>query len=119
MGWLKKSVMDQKKLFIDLWKSNDYTMTTICRKLQISRPTGYKLIYDYEDFGEKAFFELSRAPINTPHKTNPKIELQIVKLRTKYPNWGARELKVLMERRFPKSNIPSETTINAILKRNG
>jgi len=119
MGWLKKSVMDQKKLFIDLWQSNDYTMTTLCKKFRISRPTGYKLVYDFQDFGEDAYYDLSRAPINTPHKTDSRIENHIIKLRKKYPNWGARKLKVLMERRFPKSNIPSETTVNAILKRNG
>ncbi len=41
-----------------------------------------------------------------------------MKIRKKYPDWSARKLKVLLEERYPKKKFPSETTINAILKRN-
>ncbi len=53
-----------------------------------------------------------------PHKTPPNLELAIVKLRRKYPNWGAIKIRVLLEKKIKKSKIPSETTINAVLKRN-
>ena len=46
------------------------------------------------------------------------IEQKIIKLRKKYPDWGARKLKVLLEKNNLRKKIPPETTINAILKRN-
>ena len=46
------------------------------------------------------------------------MEPAIVQLRNKHPNWGARKLRVLLKKKETNKNIPSETTINAILKRN-
>ena len=46
------------------------------------------------------------------------MESAIIKLRKKYPDWGARKFKVLLIDKFDPNQIPSETTINAILKRN-
>lgn len=39
-------------------------------------------------------------------------------LRTKYKNWGARKIRKLLEAEYAVSEIPSEVTINNILRRN-
>ena len=118
MSWQTKSVMEQKTLFIKMWQSGDYTMSSLCNQFRISRPTGYKLINRYLSEGEGCLGVNSRAPHSTPHKTPEIVENAIIRIRKKYPNWGARKLKVLLEKQFRKQKIPSETTINAILKRN-
>ena len=118
MSWQTKSVMEQKILFIKMWESGDYTMTSLCKRFNISRPTGYKLTKKYLSEAEGCLRVNSRAPISTPHKTPKIVEDAVVRIRKKYPNWGARKLKVLLEKQFRKQKIPSETTINAILKRN-
>lgn len=101
-----------------MWESQAYTTNSLCKHFGISRTTGYKLINEYLEFGEECFFPRSKAPINIPHKTPIKIENGIIRLRKKHPNWGARKIKTLLEREFSIKEIPSETTINAILKRN-
>ena len=118
MSWETKSVMEQKELFMKMWESDDYTMTSLCERFKISRPTGYKLIKRYQKEGKGCLGFTSRAPNSTPHKTPKDVEDAIIKLRKKHPNWGARKLKVLLEKQFRKIKIPSETTINAVMKRN-
>lgn len=118
MSWYKKSVMDQKEMFIKMWESKSFTVCSLCERFGVSRTTGHKLIRKYLEVGESCFMEGSKAPNLIPHKTASEIEQAVIELRTKYKNWGARKIKVLLEKGFNKKEIPSETTVNAILKRN-
>ncbi len=119
MGWHSRSVMEEKLKFIRLWQSGEYTMSSLCDYFGVSRVTGYRLIKRFETEGETCLDPRSRRPHRIPHKTLPEIESAIVNLRTKHPNWGARKLIVLLGRTFKSEVIPSETTVNAILSRNG
>ncbi len=119
MGWQTKSVMEQKLRFIQLWLTGEYTVTGLCDSFGISRTTGYKLIDKYYEIGEEAFTVGSKAPLNIPHKTPIRVERKIVELRKKHETWGARKIRVLLKRHYKDERIPSETTINAIFKRNG
>ena len=118
MSWQTKSVMEQKILFIKMWQSGNYTMTSLCDRFNISRTTGHKLVKRFQAEGESCLNIKSTTPFSSPHKTPKKVERAIINLRKKYPNWGARKLKVLLENKVSSEKIPSETTINAILKRN-
>ncbi len=62
MGWQTQSVMEQKLRFIQLWLTDEYTVTGLCRSFGISRTTGYKLIDKYYELGEEAFTAGSKAP---------------------------------------------------------
>ena len=119
MSWIQKSVKMEKERFIKLWQSKKYTFGSLCESFDISRTTGYNLINKYELIGNECFNIQSKIPNNIPHKTPLKIEDSIIKLRNKYPLWGARKIKKLLERDYCENEIPSETTISAILKRNG
>lgn len=101
-----------------MWQSGNYTMTSLCERFNISRTTGHKLVKRFLTEGESCLKINATTPLTSPHKTPKKIERAIINLRQKYPNWGARKLKVLLENKVSNEKIPSETTINAILKRN-
>lgn len=101
-----------------MWQSGNYTMTSLCDRFNISRTTGHKLVKRFLDEGESCLKINSTTPLTSPNKTPKKVEDAIIKLRKKYPDWGARKLKVLLERKVFNEKIPSETTINSILKRN-
>jgi len=118
MSWSKLSVMDQKERFIMHWQSGAFTITELCEEFRISRVTGHRLIKRYKELGSSCFYELSKAPKNIPHKTPDYIEQSLIEHRKKHPDWGARKLKVLLSREFADQEIPSETTLNSILKRN-
>lgn len=118
MSWQKTSVMEEKERFIKMWESGVYYFNSLCKYFGISRAGGYKLISSYKKYGSSIFLGRSKRPYNVPHKTREEIENSIIVLRKKHENWGARKLKKLLEREYSKKEIPSETTINAILKRN-
>jgi len=117
MSWKTESVMEQKERFIRMWLGRNYTMTAMCQMFGISRVTGYNLVKDYKKRGKKSFESKSTAPKNIPHKTDSKVEKRLIELRKKHKNWGARKLKILLESEFKKEKIPSETTLNSLLKK--
>ena len=47
-----KSVMGQKLLFIKMWQSGDYTITSLCDRFNISRKIGHKLVKRFVREGE-------------------------------------------------------------------
>ena len=69
MPWKDTTIMEQKVEFINEWLSNQYTVTELCKAFEISRPTAYRLIKRYEEFGVDGLLEQSRSPINHPNKT--------------------------------------------------
>ena len=119
MGWQQTSVMEEKMKFIRAWRSDQYTITSLCEAFGISRVTGHRLIKRFEEEGEKGFEERSKRPRSVPHKTPKEVEDAIIQLRTKHKNWGARKFVELLKAEFKVEQIPSETTINNILSRNG
>lgn len=119
MGWKSTSPMEEKLKFIKAWESGAYTMRALCEAHGISRTTGHRLIKRYQEQGYDCLLLQSKRPRNIPHKTSVEIEEAIIGLRTKHKNWGARKLIVLLGREFSVDKIPSETTVNKILSRNG
>jgi len=119
MSWHKTSVMEEKMKFIRAWQSNQFSVKELCEAFGISRTTGHNLINRFEAEGENCFNLRSKRPKNVPHKTPIEIENAIVKLRNKHQHWGARKFIELLKSEFNVEQIPSETTVNAILSRNG
>lgn len=118
MCWEERTVMEQKEEFILLWKSGKYTVTNLCKIFNIARPTAYKYINRFSEFGYPGLLEKSRRPKNMPTKTPIYIEEKIIELKEKH-GWGAKKLRVLLEGEFPGVKLPKESTIGLILKRNG
>ena len=119
MSWQETSVMEEKMKFIRAWQSGEFTITALCDTFGISRTTGHKLINRFKKEGEACFNLQSKTPRRVPHKTPKVVEEAIVNLRKRHPNWGARKFAILLQGEFKVEEIPSETTINNILSRNG
>lgn len=119
MSWTKTTIMEEKMRFILAWKSNQFTVTQLCKDFHISRTTAYNLIKQFQLFGIKCFENKSKRPLNMPNKTPVKVEKAILKLKHKYPLWGARKIIKLLESKIDKQLIPCESTVNKILKNNG
>ncbi len=119
MPWKETTTMEQKIEFICEWRTGKYTITELCRNFEISRPTAYKLIDRFEKQGFEGLKEQSRTPRNHPRATAQNIVEKILELKSKYPRWGAKKIKVLMFNDFTEDDIPSVVTIHNILKKNG
>lgn len=119
MAWKVESVQDLKKQFVLLYQTGRFTMTDLCRQFNISRPTGYALLNRFDEEGWDSLEERSRRHTAHPWQTADHIENAILEERNRHPRWGARKLRVLLARRMPDEQLPSETTVNNILKKHG
>ena len=119
MPWKETTAMEQKIEFICEWRTGKYTITELCKNFEISRPTAYKLIHRFEKQGYEGLRYHSRTPRNHPNETKENVIKSILKLKGKYPLWGAKKIEKLLFNDFTRDDIPSVVTIHNILKKNG
>ena len=108
----------QRQHFYRDYASGQWSMSELCDRYQISRPTGYKWIDRIETEGLKAVEDRSRAPNRHPNRTPEHVEREILVLREKY-GWGATKLRQILKRRHPRRSLPARSTVNEILDRHG
>jgi transposase InsO family protein len=62
----------------------------------------------YRELGVEGLAEQSRRPHRSPSRTDAAFERQVVQLRLRYPDWGARKLRVVLAREgleLPRNTI--------------
>ena len=119
MPWKETTTMEQKIEFICEWRTGKYTITELCKGFEISRPTAYRLINNFEKHGFEGLKKRSFKPRDSPNKTKKIVEENILKLKDKYPLWGAKKIKKLLFNVCDEQDIPSVVTVHNILFRNG
>lgn len=116
MAWRSKGVMDQRIEFVIQASQGTESLSSLCRRYGISRPTGYLWLKRYRELGKiDGLGELSRRPHHCPSQTNRRLEEAVLKLKLRKKSWGARKLKVVLD---TKRLGLCERTIHRILKRN-
>ena len=108
----------QRQHFYRDYASGQWSMSELCDRYQVSRPTGYKWIDRIETEGLKAVGDRSRAPNRHPNRTPEHVEREILVLREKY-GWGATKLRQILKRRHPGRSLPARSTVNALLDQHG
>jgi transposase InsO family protein len=109
---------EQRRAFVDDYESGQWSMTELCQRYGISRPTGYKWVDRCEEKDGGGFIDRSRAPSACPHRTPPEMERRILALRENH-GWGAKKLLQALRKRHPEIALPARSTVNAILERHG
>ena len=118
MPWLEVSTMSERVNFFNLWESQSHTVSELCRLFGISRKTGYKWIKRGLEQGVDHLQEQSKRPKSSPIKTSEAVEKAIIRVRNKYPDWGGRKIKRVLENKGA-TGLPAVSTITEILRRNG
>lgn len=119
MAWKETTKMEQKIEFINEWRAGCYSLTELCRKFEISRPTAYKYIQRFQEEGLDGLEERNRAHRAHPAQISSIIEERIVVHRNKHPRWGGEKIWKLLHQDFSEVDVPSVSTVNRVLKRNG
>jgi transposase InsO family protein len=108
MAWKTMDVHEQRVRFVVEATQKTQTFRALCAAYEISRPTGYLWLRRYRQLGVEGIAERSRKPHRSPERTDLELERQVVQLRQRYPDWGARKLKVLLARQgveLPRNTI--------------
>lgn len=97
MAWGAVNVSQKRLEFVVRAASRQEAMRVLCREYGISPETGYKWLNRYLEAGHLAAVqEQSRRPLHSPGKTSASVERQVVALRRKHPDWGAKKLRILL-----------------------
>jgi len=110
------SVLDQRRRFVDDVRTGRWSMSDLCARYGISRPTGYLWRARYEAAGVAGLEPRSSTPQTCPHQTPAAIEAAVVAARRKY-GWGAKKLRRRLQDQAPEVDWPARSTINDILDR--
>ncbi len=87
----------------------------LCDEFGISEKTGYKWKNRFMEDGNKGLFEQSRSPNSHPNSVDEDTIIDIIKLKTAHPFWGAKKIRELFAKAHPEKNIPSLSSVNRIL----
>lgn len=118
MPWKEASIVSQRLEFVTLAVAEGANIRRLCRRFGISAKTGYKWIQRFQEGGEGALQDRSRRPHSSPQRTPQTIQRAVLQVRDRHPVWGARKIRARLEAQG-MSDLPSVSTITAILWRNG
>jgi putative transposase len=113
---METHTLDQRRKFIHALESGQWSMSELCARFGVSRPTGYKWLTRYRAGGLAALADRSHAPQHCPHRLDGQREALIVAVRRQY-GWGAKKLVQVLTRRYPTYTWPARSTINDLLAR--
>jgi putative transposase len=120
MTWQQSNTHDQKQKFIEAVEKNEFeSFAAICSEFGITRETGYEMLRRYRESGADAFEPRSRRPLHSPQAISPAFEQHIIDVRIAHPTWGARKIRAVLMRRFPRSEWPVASSIGDLLRRRG
>ena len=108
MAWKTMDVHEQRVRFVVAATQRARPFSALCAEYEISCPTGYLWGQRYRQQGVPGIAEQSRRPHRSPRRTDAAVEQQVVLLRRRYPDWGARKLRVLLAREgleLPRNTI--------------
>lgn len=118
MPWKEVSIVSQRKEFVEFAQDEQANIRELSRRFGISPMTGYKWKERYAQYGDDGLLDISRRPHSSPNRTSYEMEQRILELRDSHPAWGGRKIRRrLMD--MGHEQVPSPSTITAILKRNG
>jgi transposase InsO family protein len=109
--------MSQRATVIEEAKAKGANISALCRLYGISRKTAYKWLKREQARGAEGLADQSRRPKHSPQQTEPSLEAQVLKVREAHPVWGGRKIRRVIQDAV-QGNVPSASTITAILQRN-
>jgi transposase len=90
-------VREQRVQFVVAAVRREKPLSALCQEFGVTRPTGYRWLRRYQQSGLAGIAERSRRPQHSPRLTAPELEQQVVELRQRCPDWGARKLQNVLQ----------------------
>ena len=78
---METNVVKERLAFVRALESGHWSMTELCERYGVTRPTGYKWLARHQAGGGAALVDRSRAPQQCPHRTSAALEALIIAAR--------------------------------------
>lgn len=118
MPWRTSTVEKERARFVIEAELSDLSHAELCRRYNITRPTGYEWIRRYHAEGLDGLRDRSHRPHSCPHSTAAPVVARILQIRDKR-GWGARKIRKILADDPALPDPPSSDTISRILTREG
>lgn len=116
---LKERTMTDMRMELMMKLREGARVTDLAREYEVSRKTIYKFKQRFEKHGVRGLEDRSRRPARLAKALAPAIEQAVLKLKEKYPTWGAKKIHAHLPKSDPGLYVPARSTIHEMLKRNG
>ena len=111
--------MDQRVALIADWLRDEWTLTALAERYQISRKTAYKWVERYDADPATGLADRSRAPTVHGRAMGAPIRAAVLALRRAHPHWGPKKLRAVLRERQPRATWPAASTLGDLLRREG
>jgi putative transposase len=119
MPWKETDPMDQRVAFIADWLRDEWTMTELAERYQISRKTCYKWVDRYDADPAHGLAARSRAPHVHGRAMSAARRAAVLALRRGHPRWGPKKLRAILTARAARDAWPAASTMGELLRREG
>ena len=119
MPWNESTAVNERCRFVMSYLEKQLPMSELCADYGITRPTGYKWVNRFEQWGLAGLEDLSRAPHHCPHRMSEEVAQWMLQERCTHPSWGARKIVARFKRRFARATAPSRSAVSQLFKRAG
>ena len=92
MPWQEVSTMSLRHEFVMLARRAETNVAELCRRLGISRKTGYKWLRRHAQAGAEGLSDGSRRPRHSPKRTPSEMEAAVLEVRAQH-SWGGRKIR--------------------------
>jgi transposase InsO family protein len=111
--------MNQRIDFINAWKSQNFTVSELCRRFDISRKTGYKWINRVLEEGRLGLQDRSRRSHHHPNKTPHTLVKALLQYKQQHPSFGPGKVVKRLRKLRPRQPWPAISTVGEIFKQHG
>ena len=118
MPWNETNAMEQRIQFIRDWLKMTHSVSDLCALYAVSRKSAYKWIERYMTQGPDWAMDRSHEAAVVHNKTPVEVEQALMQMRQLHRTWGARKLLHQVGLEQPQLNLPQESTVCDMLKRN-
>jgi len=119
MGWKETCAVDERMRFVMAVEEQGEAFAAVCRRLGVSRKTGYKWLGRYDEAGVEGLVDRSRAPLHHPQAMSEEIAQACLAMRRAHPTWGPVKVRERLLRLLPERRWPAASSIGALFDREG
>lgn len=119
MPWKSTTVETQRRELVALMERGVLPVRELCRRFGVSPKTAYKWPARSRAGGDPAWSsDRSRRPSRSPDRVPSEVEQAVMKMASRYPDWGARKVRKLVASELGVAT-PAASTVQSIFRRHG